>query len=79
MKVKARVITATTVEVEVDDKFAVFHSDEEIDKMPWEELSALGDELCTACWTDANRQLGGEVFDVFRILDGESGIVIYEK
>lgn len=79
MKVKARVITATTVEVEVDDKFAVIDSDEEMDKLTYQEQYDLGEELRWACWDEANRILGGDVQDVFRILDGESGTVIYER
>lgn len=79
MKVKARVICAQTVEVEVDDKFAVFHTDDDVDALSYDELYELGEELRLVCWDEANRQLGGEVQDVFRVMDGESGIVIYEK
>ena len=79
MKVKVRVITATTVEIEVDDKFAVVGSDEEMDKLSYQEQYNLGEELRLVCWDEANRILGGDVQDVFRILDGNSGIVIYER
>lgn len=79
MKVKARVITIADVEVEVDDKFAVFHNDDTVDALTYDELYELGEELRETCWVEANQQLGGEVQDVFRILDGKSGIVIYEK
>lgn len=79
MKVKARVITTTTVEVEVDDKFAVIGSDEEMNKLTYQEQYNLGEELRWVCWNKANHILGGDVQDVFRILDGESGTVIYEK
>lgn len=80
MKVKARVICEQTVEVEVDDKFEVFNSWTETEKLPLEECYDLGEELQCECWDKANQILGrGSVQDVFRILDGETGIVIYEK
>lgn len=79
MKVKVRVITEATIEVEVDDKFGVFKSWEEEEKLSFDERYNLGEQLCCACWDEANHQLGGGVQDVFRILDSESGIVIYEK
>lgn len=79
MKVKARVLCSQTIEIEVDDKFAVLRSEEEMDKLGYEKAYNLGEELQWACWDEANRILGGDVSDVYRVLDGESGIVIYEK
>lgn len=79
MKVKARVICSRTVELEVNDKFAALRSEEEMDKLGYEEAYNLGEELQWVCWEKANRILGGDVSDVYRVLDGESGIVIYEK
>lgn len=79
MKVKARVLCVQTVEVEVDDKFGVFKSWEEEEKLSFDERYALAQELECACWDEANHILGGDVSDVYRVLDGESGIVIYEK
>lgn len=77
MKVRARVICSQTVTLEVDDKFAPLGSWDEIEKMDYLEEQSLCDELRLLCWDEANRQLGGEVQTVYRIL-GPDGACLYE-
>jgi hypothetical protein len=77
MKVKARVVCSQTVELEVDDKFAPLGDYDEIAKMDYLEEQSLYDELRLLCWDEANRQLGGEVQTVYRIL-GPDGACLYE-
>lgn len=78
MRVKARVICSQTVEVEVDDKFARLGDWDEMEKMDYLEEQSLYDELRLKCWDEANRQLGGEVQEVYRILDGANGACLFE-
>lgn len=77
MKVRARVICSQTVTLEVDDKFASLGDWDEIAKMDYLEEQSLCDELRLLCWDEANRQLGGEVQTVYRIL-GPDGACLYE-
>lgn len=77
MKVKARVICSQTVTLEVDDKFKPLGVWDEVEKMSYHEEQALYDELRLICWDEANRQLGGEVQTVYRIL-GPNGACLYE-